>query len=134
MTETLEELHLWLATRLPELREIGAHAKCKRYKVPHCWVTKDPEWIMLGERFMPHRNCRGQGWMPNITTNKLLPELLFSGWIVEFAKRDRDMTVTLSRDWDDDGEPSQVSPVLVQNTSLPLALCRAAKLALEASA
>lgn len=117
----LEELHLWLAERLPELRlQCFAQPPSKRH--PQCCRADDSR-----------TEC---GWVPNVTTDALLEALRRCGFTevrVRFLTHGR-CGVHLSRSPHEDEEAIPFyTGVGVYDVSPHEALCRAAKKALDAS-
>ena len=81
-TETRDAIHLFLAERLPELRNTrcwcgGAGRRAISFLILDEYVRTDADYEEC-------RGCQGRGWVPNVTMDGLL-EALPREWTVTFA-------------------------------------------------
>ena len=125
-TESIEALHLWLATELSELRRqchcLGYPGQVGYGYVTDCWAC------FRANAHEPKCDCDSRGWVPNVETDALLEalrarddqyaEVDFIGgsavWTVSILTRDEKQH-------------------LANGATAHEALCRAARKALEAA-
>lgn len=107
-TETLEALHLWLAEKLPKLRE-------------SCTCFGRDRGAGAGT----HAVCDGRGWVPNVSTDGLFEAMSRLGWMGELQGSPYLAQFRSGGDTAIEGHAEGTTPLE--------ALCRAARKALEAA-